>query len=150
MSKTHLLKSREAASLCGAPASVDSPRTIHLDATTCPGCLAALLFDIQARAPKAGVEVTFEIGEPLSGPLEDKPGRYVVTSEGEGFSPEHAQGPRDAARQYGVHLIDEGDLQAEELDRPLEVTVTDAQGQTTALLIGPAHVEVDVEVKEKP
>ena len=155
-SKTHLLRFKEPVTFCGSRASVDEPRSITLDLTTCPGCLAALLFDIQARAPKAGVEVTFEIGEPRAGPPESSPGAYLVQSvEWKGQEPERieAQGPRDAARKYGRWLIEDGGTEAlnpEEFDTPMEVIVTDLQGKTTTLFIGPAHVEVDVEVKEKP
>ena len=59
-----------------------------------------------------------------------------------------AMGPRSAARAFGVALIDSGELMPEEFDNPLEVIVTDSEGKATTCRIGPAHVEVDVEVEE--
>lgn len=92
MSKTHLLKSREAASLCGAPASVDSPRTIHLDATTCPGCLARLGLELQGQAEKNGLEMLFGIGAPGTLPkLESERRPEVYRQEVAVGSPEQAK-----------------------------------------------------------
>jgi hypothetical protein len=60
--EVHLLDTRGDVTLCNTRARPEDPRTRHLDEVTCPGCMAALGFNLQERVEQNGMEMLFGIG----------------------------------------------------------------------------------------